>query len=574
MNFDRTIARRSTLPFMLLILFLALATAILNGCGDSDGSSGQNSAETGTGNGDDTGGGSGGDDNAAAQGWNLDTGSNEADLAENLAFVRIAIDLDTQAITALSPELSVGEPDGGITPVLLGGETVVSVSEDEFGLNITAELPADLHAEFVLGGTTSQSLTFYSNNPFQLTLDGVDIASLDGPALNIQSTQRAFIMLSEGSSNTLADSPVWSDRNLPGGGEMDLKGTVFSEGPLIFGGNGNLSVSAISEHAIASDAHVRLRAGTLTVTSEGRDGIRADEAFIMDDGALTIRTLLDAGKGIKVDGKESDTLALGFIVINDGSIDIESYDKAITASWEAEDGDTTTLADDPDPRVTINGGTFIISTFGTPFETASDSLSPEGIESKTTLTINGGDLRITTTDDALNAGTALVINGGSIYADSSNNDAVDSNGSIAITGGVLVAIGAGGFEGGIDNDRNPFTVSGGTFIGIGGRNSVPPSAANVTQNTLSLSNIGTGTLAIRDGSGNAVFAYEMPVAATAVLLSSSAIASGATYTVYLGGAVSGFADEFNGLYLGSGTHAGGTARTGAFTISSSISSPR
>ena len=141
---------------MLLILFLALATAILNGCGDSGGSSGQNSAETGTGNGDDTGGGSGGDDNAAAQGWNLDTGSNEADLAENLAFVRIAIDLDTQAITALSPELSVGEPDGGITPVLLGGETVASVSEDEFGLNITAELPADLHAEFVLGGAAGR----------------------------------------------------------------------------------------------------------------------------------------------------------------------------------------------------------------------------------------------------------------------------------------------------------------------------------------------------------------------------------------------------------------------------------
>lgn len=190
------------------------------------------------------------------------------------------------------------------------------------------------------------------------------------------------------------------------------------------------------------------------------------------------------------------------------------------------------------------------------------------------LTINGGELRITTTDDALNAGTALAINGGRIYAESSDNDAVDSNGSMSITGGVLVAIGAGGFEGGIDNDRNPFTVSGGTFIGIGGRNSVPPSTANVTQNVLSLRNIGAGTLAIRDGSGNAVFAYEMPVAATAVLLSADTIATGATYTAYLGGTVGGFDETFNGLRLGTGTHTGGSAATSAFTVSSSVSSPR
>lgn len=343
MNIDRTIARSSTLPFLILILSLAVATMVLGGCSDG-GSSGQNGAAAGsgdgTGNGNgtgngggDDGGGSGGDDSAAAQGWNLDTGSNAADLVETLDFAVIAIDLGTQGISALSPALTVGEPTAGVTPILFEGDTVITVSEDEFGLNIDSQLPEALHAEFVLSGATSQSLTFYSNKPFRLTLDGVDVTSLDGPALNIQSEQRTFIVLGEGSSNTLADSPVWSDRLLPDGEEMDLKGTIFSEGPLVFSGSGSLSVSAVSEHAIASDAHVRLREGTLNIVSEGRDGIRADEAFIMDDGTLTIRTLLDAGKGIKVDGKEDDTLALGFIAINGGVIDIESYDKAITASW-------------------------------------------------------------------------------------------------------------------------------------------------------------------------------------------------------------------------------------------------
>lgn len=54
------------------------------------------------------------------------------------------------------------------------------------------------------------------------------------------------------------------------------------------------------------------------------------------------------------------------------------------------------------------------------------------------------------------------------YLYSTSNDAVDSNGKITITGGLMVAAGTTGVEEGFDCDKNTFKVTGGTLLGIGG----------------------------------------------------------------------------------------------------------
>lgn len=520
---------------------------------------------------------------AAADGtsetWNLATGANDADIASNYSFThRIAIALDTMAVTVESGSLTIGAISGTSTPLLLNGTTVMTVDLDQYGVTVTSDLPDGEYADFVLSGTYAGSVTFLSEDLFQLTLNGAHITSPDGPALNLQSGGRTFLVLADGTTNTLADSTTWSDRTLPDGEEMDLKAALFSENRLVIDGDGALDVSSVAHHAIASDDHVRVIAGTLAIYSAAKDGIRANDAFIMDGGDIAIETAAGAGKGIKVKGREDDTQPLGFIAINAGTLDINSYDKAITASWEGdEDGDTATTDDDPDPLVTINGGTITITTFGTPYEDLNtadgdDSLAPEGIESKSVLTVNGGDLTITTTDDGLNAGEAIVITGGRIYVRSSTNDAIDSNGRLTLAGGVIVADGANGPEGGFDNDNYTFTVSGGTFVGIGGRNSVPTAAVS-TQNSLVLGAVTANTLlVVRDTAGNVATAFLMPEFSTATLLGSPLIATGGSYQLYAGGTVSGQDEVFHGLYLGSAmTHAGGTARS-SFTVTSRVTS--
>jgi hypothetical protein len=348
---------------------------------------------------------------------------------------------------------------------------------------------------------------------------------------------------------------------------MDLKGTVFCEGALIISGSGSLDVTANTKHALASDGHVRLREGVVALNAYQKDGIRTNDAFIMDGGELGIST--SEGKGIKVEGKEDDETPVGFIAINDGNIEITSNDKGIMAAWESEeDGDTATLDDDPDPRVTINGGTIRVTTTGTPRDTGDDSLVPEGIEAKSSLTINAGDIHVEATDDGLNAGGDIEINDGYIYAFSSNYDAVDGNADMTINGGVIVAHGAGVPEGGLDNDQNTFAVNGGTFVALGGRNSSPTASAT-TQNTVSLGNISTGLLTIKDNSGNIAIAYEMPETAQAVLVSSPDFETGVSYSIYNGGQIDSYRENFNGLYLDPTSHTNGT-ESDSFTINSTV----
>lgn len=506
--------------------------------------------------------------------WTLNTGANPADLHEGLSFQRVEIALGTRAVSTSASGLSVRSTGTG-SAVVQAGSDIVTVSEDSLGLVITATPPAGTLIEYALSGSYGKTVTVYSSSAYKLSLEGTTIASSDGPALNLQSKQRAYVVLASGSANVLSDSSTYSSRTLPEGSSMDLKSTFFGEGPIILSGGGSLAVTATSKHALASDRHVRLRSGNVTLRALAKDGLRANNAVVVDGGTLGITT--PAGKGLKVEGKEDTVQALGFIAINGGDISITSHDKAITASWEgAEDGDTTTLADDPDPRVTINGGTINITTTGTPFEDrdlsdGDSSLSPEGLEAKSVLTITGGTVTIRSTDDALNAGSAIVISGGRILAEASQNDAIDSNGTITITGGVVVANGAGGAEGGLDCDSATFTVTGGTFIGFGGRNSTPTRAVT-TQNTVVLRNQAAGLLVLRESSGAAAFAYTLPKSATAVLLGAPGLTTGRSYTVVNGGTLAGTSDVFNGLMVGSGTHSGGTAGT-TFTISSTVSQP-
>lgn len=65
------------------------------------------------------------------------------------------------------------------------------------------------------------------------------------------------------------------------------------------------------------------------------------------------------------------------------------------------------------------------------------------------------------------------ISGGNIFAMGTNNDGIDSNSTLTISGGVVIACGTTVPEDGFDCDDNTFTITGGTLIGIGGSTSTP-----------------------------------------------------------------------------------------------------
>ena len=210
-------------------------------------------------------------------------------------------------------------------------------------------------------------------------------------------------------------------------------------------------------------------------------------------------------------------------------------------------------------KISINGGSVTVSTAKN---------GGEGIESKDTITVNGGSIEGTCYDDCMNAATNITVNGGSIFCSASNNDGIDSNGTLTMNGGTVASFGAAAPEEGLDCDQNTFTVNGGTFVGCGGATSSPN--AGIQYSLLYTGTITSNTvLRITNTAGASLFAFRMPrtySASVKLLCGASGFASSGTYTVYSGATMTG--TDFHGLYTNNVSAAtGGTSKGSTSTVS-------
>lgn len=218
---------------------------------------------------------------------------------------------------------------------------------------------------------------------------------------------------------------------------------------------------------VGADGNAYVNGGTMTLTASGGGGkgISCDGDFIMDAGSLNITT--SGGALVYSNGTLSQNYTGNLDRI---ASDYKSSPKGIKA----------------DGKVEIENGTIYIKTTGN---------NGEGIESKTTLTINGGDITVRAKDDAINSSSHMYINGGNINVIATSNDGLDSNGNLYINGGVIMAFGATSPECGLDaNEEEGYTVvfKGGYILAVGGRNSVPSTSSGSTQPYVSVSGSVTG----------------------------------------------------------------------------------
>jgi hypothetical protein len=517
--------------------------------------------------------------------WDLNDGFNPADEVSAVTFpYTVTLTGSSNGVAVTATGLTQSSSSASRTTFTDGSNTV-AVDTSTGAITIASTVTSGA-VNYLFTGPFSAGVKFTSAAPFALTLAGAAISSSGGAAVNIASAVRAFVVVAGDNTLTESSSPASA-----------VNAALYSKGSLLFSGNGSLSVTAGADYetnAIQAKDHVRVSDGTLTLKTRynpsSKDvntakvyALSAVSAFVMDGGILTVRSadeLTSAaksvpagwGRGVGVKGAEGST---GFLIVNGGSVNISTYDKAMTAKWKCydatspadSDGDGRCDATDPNPFVTINGGSLTIRATGIPCDpadrmtyntttctsTTSTEVSPEGIESKSVLTVNGGTIDVQTTDDAINAGisyanaygNAVVINGGSLYAASSANDGIDANAranpGITVNGGVVIANGTGTPEEGFDADVYTVLLNGGTAIGTGGGNSSVDSRSTAGYGSISRLTAGK-TLAIWKGnssSGSLVFAYEIPSAtgsttsaALAALVSSGALSSGGSYTYF------------------------------------------
>lgn len=479
------------------------------------------------------------------------------------------------------------------------------------------------------GSTIGVSIKSNASYNIELYLDGVTISSGNYPCIEVTKASRTFVVLNgtntftDGRSygtgygddytDTAADvtddialTQSWVEKG------ADTKGSLYSKGQLLFSGTGTLSITAAYKHCVYSKDYIHIYGGTITTKNSGRNGVQSVNGFIMDGGTLSITgtgtNTNNQSRGIVVEGQESIEedgvtpygVGEGFIVITGGTITSNTVSKGMTAKWDVDDdAESTSTADDPYPYVQISGGTISMTTTGTPQDDSSStytfydadgvsttettSLSPEGIEGKEDVFISGGKITLHTTDDGINASNTsgeVNISGGEIYVFSSDNDCIDSNGTLTISGGTIVSLCTTTPECAFDCDQNTFTITGGLLVGIGTSNFSEPTASACTQNAVVIAASyapAGGTMAIANGT-TCAFAFTVPslssIASTGgtstydvMVLSSPSLASNTTYTIYKNATVTG--TDFNGLYTDIDDWTAGTS-TGTFTTSATV----
>jgi hypothetical protein len=203
-------------------------------------------------------------------------------------------------------------------------------------------------------------------------------------------------------------------------------------------------------------------------------------------------------------------------------------------------------------KITINSGMVTVRT-STP--------GAEGIEGKQGVVFNGGQMDVLATDDAVNANGTIAFNGARVTARSTTNDAIDSNPktgfftpfgdnnntssleadtAIVIRGGSVYAWSqVGSPEEGLDCDFSPIVIEGGFVFSVGGGMGEMPSVpTNATAKQPTVLLIGLSIekdepITICDADGKDIDTITIPFSLrrSASLVTSPAFKQGNTYTV-------------------------------------------
>lgn len=525
----------------------------------------------------------------------------------------------------------------GAHVVLLQGADVAS--EITYTLSGSSDngslyMDGELKATFVLNGLT---LT----NP-----DSAAINIRDGKRIEVQLVEGTTTTLEDGSGGDWKGCfMVKGHTEFKGAGELYLTGNT---GHAFWGKEyvevkksvGTITVLGAESDGFNVNQYFLMNGGTITMSNLGDDGIAVaktdddtDEQngqVIIQAGTLNISVTANAAKGINCE--DSITISGGDITIKTtGGGAYDSSDKDVKACAGIK-GDTDVFITGGtisatstgkggkgiscDGNLFITGGDITVSTSGTRYTYSSsltkspkgiksdgamyltggkinvtvsgEATAAEGIESKGAMYISGDTIEVVAYDDGINSGGNMYIQGGYIYSYSSSNDAIDSNCNMYVQGGIIVAEGATGAEGGLDANEElnyALYVSGGTFIAMGGSNSMPVSGSSQPSLVYDSSISSGTTMALNNSSGTNILAFTMSRSYTGtssgmgniggtssssceIIMSSPDLSTGSSYTLYTGSTVSS-GTSWHGLYAPATLSATGSS---AATVSS-LASP-
>jgi hypothetical protein len=434
-----------------------------------------------------------------------------------------SVDSTTSSYEYTSEDIDTSYDEESATGITFGGTTI---NVDGTGASVSGSTVTISEAgTYILSGELNDGQVIVSadtEDTVRLVLDGVELNCSTSSAIYCEQTDKVIVILADGTQNSVSDATAYVYENEE---DTEPDAAIFSKDDLIFTGTGALTVTANYNNGIQSKDNLLIASGTYTITAVN-NAIHGKDSVTLLDGTYTI------------DAEHNAIHSKGDLTVEGGTYSLKAVKKGLHAENE----------------VIINGGTINVLE------------SYEGIEALK-ITINGGDIDIVASDDGLNAanqedtttdtttGTGdnsqwpmmlgggmdevdedciVTITGGTLTIDA-NGDGLDSNGHVYMTGGEVFVNGpTNDGNGSLDYNGN-FVISSGTLVAIGTSGMAQTISDTSTQ--LGLEIIYTTTqkagsvVSLLDSTGKEVISYTSIKDYSSIVISTSALTDGETYTL-------------------------------------------
>lgn len=403
--------------------------------------------------------------------------------------------------------------DGSTAQITVAGNVAqyVDASVNKAHVTINQTNTSDVDDDeitYVMSGSSSDG-SFSLDGSYKCTLQlaGLTLTNPSGAVIDIANKKRIQLSVKKETENVLTDGA--------GGAQ---KGCIYSKGQLQLQGNGTLTVTGKTAHAVKSGDYITVKNLTLNIRSAVKDGISCNKYFQMKSGNVTISSASD--EGIQVELEEDD----------------------------ASTGETTDHEDENSANIYIEGGNLIVTA------------STEGIEAKGALTVTGGNVYAAGGDDGINSVGNMYLKGGYVFGRTTGTrtgaDGFDANGNLYVQGATVFGISHGNpdvaFDANSEGNKKLYLESG-NLVAIGGLES----GASLTQTCSYTSSYSKGTWYGLYSGGTLVLAFQIP--STGTMGSNLIVSTAGTTELKKGIAVSEGTSIWNGLGYVDATVSGGSS---------------
>lgn len=486
-----------------------------------------------------------------------------------------------------------------------GSVSVSNVGGDAIQAEITDDVTDELNGQMIINGG---SIEFAVSGEDMKGLKSDSCITINGGTIKGTLSGNATkgircgtdLIINDGTIElTLSGTPVVTDYDPSYCAGIKARGYVSN------GGSISITASGTANKGISTDSLTTFNGGTFVITTTGDGGTYNNSASTTDTytsqciscdtdlyilgGNFTLKSTGTGGKCVKVDGiltiGSEDSVPVICVTTtgsalgssNSGGRPGGNGGGRPGGGWNP--GGTSSSSDTSSNSKAIKSqGELIVNNCDMTISTATEGA--EGLESKTKVTINGGDIYAKCYDDCINSAGQIIFNGGRTYCWATKNDAIDSNsstsGAITLNGGAVFALSSNGApEEGIDCDNAALAINGGYLFTMGAAQSNAPSvptSSTAKQPTALLKSMSLTSgqyMSVFDNSGTTLFTLKIPFtySSSYSVITCPEFVKGSNYTVKVGAsAPTGTEEEeWNGFSIGGKSSATTTKKTISFT---------